>query len=75
MIEYHSRLTALGYHPLHIDLYNRGSGLTTEAISSMLLMLELEGRVSSAPGGRYRPTTTRGAKQAVTHCFLYILGF
>ncbi|WXG56941.1 MAG: hypothetical protein ROD09_20095 [Candidatus Sedimenticola sp. (ex Thyasira tokunagai)] len=35
--------------------------MTAEAVSSMLLMLELEGRVSSAPGGRYCLTTAKGA--------------
>ncbi|MES9856971.1 MAG: DNA-processing protein DprA [Sedimenticola sp.] len=59
--EYRQLFTALDYDPLPIDLLIERSGLTAEAVSSMLLMLELEGRVSSAPGGRYHLTTVRGA--------------
>ncbi|MEJ1296265.1 MAG: DNA-processing protein DprA [Candidatus Sedimenticola sp. (ex Thyasira tokunagai)] len=55
--EYHQLFTALDYDPLPIDLLIERSGLAAEAVSSMLLMLELEGRVSSAPGGRYCLTT------------------
>lgn len=51
--EYRQLLTALDYDPQPVDLLIERSGLTAEAVSSMLLVLELEGRVSSAPGGRY----------------------
>lgn len=44
---------ALGYDPVSVDELITRTGLTAEAVSSMLLLLELEGHVSSAPGGYY----------------------
>jgi DNA processing protein len=44
---------ALGYDPVSVDELIARTGLTAEAVSSMLLLLELEGHVSSAPGGLY----------------------
>ncbi|MEW8069247.1 MAG: DNA-processing protein DprA [Candidatus Thiodiazotropha sp.] len=44
---------ALGYDPVSVDELIARTGLTAEAVSSMLLLLELEGHVSSAPGGYY----------------------
>ena len=43
----------LGYDPIEIDIIIKKSGLTAEVVSSMLLLLELEGQVESLPGGRY----------------------
>ena len=43
----------LGYDPIHIDILIDKSGLTADAVSSMLLLLELQGRVSALPGGKY----------------------
>ncbi|WP_292759461.1 DNA-processing protein DprA [Methylophaga sp. UBA2689] len=43
----------LGYDPIHIDMLIDKSGLTADAVSSMLLLLELQGQVASLPGGRY----------------------
>ena len=54
--DYQSLLQALGYDPLPIDTLIQRSGLTAEAVSSMLLLLELDGVVASAPGGRYYRT-------------------
>ena len=51
--EYRQLLASLGHDPLPADQLIERSGLTAEAVSSMLLLLELEGYVSSAPGGRY----------------------
>ena len=51
--EYAALLAHLGYDPLHIDELVESSGLTPEAVSSMLLMLELDGQVESLPDGRY----------------------
>jgi len=51
--EYAALFAHLGYDPLHIDELVESSGLTPEAVSSMLLMLELDGQVESLPGGRY----------------------
>jgi DNA processing protein len=49
---------ALGYDPATIDELITRTGLTAEAVSSMLLLLELEGHVSSAPGGYYSRVLT-----------------
>ena len=46
-------LTAMGYDPIGIDALVQRLGLTPEAISSMLLILELEGHVAISPGGTY----------------------
>ncbi len=43
----------LGFDPVAIDKLIENSGLTADAVSSMLLLLELEGEVESLPGGRY----------------------
>ena len=47
-------LEAMGFDPVSIDRIVARSGLTAEAVSSMLLIMELEGQVSSLPGGRYQ---------------------
>lgn len=49
--EYRQLLETIGYDPMPIDEIIAQSGLTAEVVSSMLLLLELEGYVSSAPGG------------------------
>lgn len=49
--EYGQLLETIGYDPIQIDEIIAQSGLTAEAVSSMLLLLELEGYVSPAPGG------------------------
>lgn len=51
--DYRILLEYLGYDPIEIDTLIQKSGLTAEAVSSMLLLLELQGRVESLPGGRY----------------------
>jgi len=51
--EYRKVLETLGFEPRSItDLVDR-SGLTAAEVSSMLLVLELEGFVEALPGGRY----------------------
>jgi DNA processing protein len=51
----HARiLDALGHDPCAVDTLVERSGLTAEALSVMLLHLELDGRVASLPGGRYQ---------------------
>ncbi|MEK7779534.1 MAG: DNA-processing protein DprA [Pseudomonadota bacterium] len=47
-------LTHLGYDIVNIDTLCSRSGLTAEVVSAMLLTLELEGQVSSLPGGCYQ---------------------
>jgi len=46
-------LDALGFEPTTIDTLVARSGLSGESIASMLLILELEGRVAPFPGGLY----------------------
>lgn len=47
-------LPHLGYDVTDIDTICMRSGLTAEAVSAMLLLLELEGTVAILPGGRYQ---------------------
>lgn len=51
--EYRQLLVAMGDEPVGIDLLVNRCGLTAEAVSSMLLILELEGYVTAIPGGLY----------------------
>ena len=46
-------LDALGFDPADLDLLVVRTGFKAEAVSSMMLILELEGHVQAAPGGRY----------------------
>ncbi len=62
--DYRQLLDALGYDPVSIDELITRTGLTAEAVSSMLLVLELEGHVSSAPGGRYSRTDTLASRSS-----------
>jgi DNA processing protein len=43
----------LGHGPVSVDWLVERCGLTAEAVSSMLLILELQGLVTAAPGGLY----------------------
>ncbi len=56
--EYQQLFAYLGYDPIHIDELILRSGLTADAVSSMLLLLELQGRVSALPGGKYTRIST-----------------
>jgi len=51
--EYEMLLDALGFEPATIDSLVARTELPSESIASMLLILELEGRVAALPGGRY----------------------
>ena len=51
--EYEMLLDALGFEPATIDTLMARSGLSGESIASMLLILELEGRIAPYPGGLY----------------------
>lgn len=50
---YHKLLTALGFSPVSINDLATRTDLTAAELSSMLLVLELEGLVEALPGGRY----------------------
>ncbi len=51
--EYEMLLDALGFEPATIDVLVARTRLPGESVASMLLILELQGRVSALPGGRY----------------------
>ena len=46
-------LDAVGFGPVGVDILAIRTGLPGEVISSMLLVLELEGRIASYPGGQF----------------------
>ena len=46
-------LDALGFDPTDLDVLVVRTGFKPAAVSSMMLILELEGHVQAAPGGRY----------------------
>jgi DNA processing protein len=58
--DYHRLLAILGSDPLPHDQLVALSGLTAGAVSSMLLILELEGIIESLPGGLYLRTGSAG---------------
>lgn len=47
-------LGLMGFDPVSVETLIERSGLTSEKLSAMLLMLELESKVASLPGGRYQ---------------------
>ena len=51
--EYEMLLDAFGFEPVTFDTLVARSGLSGESIASMLLILELQGRVAPYPGGRF----------------------
>ena len=57
--EYRVLLEAMGFDAVAVDRLVERSGLTAEAVSSMLLILELNGNVSAMPGGLYLRTGKR----------------
>src|SRR5262249_39544529 len=50
---YEMLLDAVGFEPTTVDVLVLRTGLTGESITSMLLALELEGRIAPYPGGRF----------------------
>ncbi len=51
--EYVKLLQAIGHDPVSADELVERSGLTIDQVSSMLLILELEGKIEKLSGGRY----------------------
>jgi DNA processing protein len=51
--EYVKLLEGLGHDPVTTDELVERSGLTIDQVSSMLLILELEGKIEKLSGGRY----------------------
>lgn len=52
--EVHFIFAHLGFDPIDIDGLSQRSGLTIEALSAILLQLELDGQISTLPGGMYQ---------------------
>jgi DNA processing protein len=51
--QYGALLEAMGFDPASTDELAARSGLTIDEVSSMLLILELEGKIEAQAGGRY----------------------
>ncbi len=47
-------LEIMGFDPINMETLISRSGLTSEVLSAMLLVLELESKIASLPGGRYQ---------------------
>jgi DNA processing protein len=47
-------LDCMGFDPINFDTLQTLSGLTTEALSSMLMVLELDSKVTTLSGGKYQ---------------------
>lgn len=52
-----SLLDCMGFDPISMEVLIDRSGLTSENLSAMLLVLELESKVATLPGGRYQRIT------------------
>jgi len=52
--DYGKLLCSMGHGPVSIEMLIAHTGLTAGEVSSMLLILELEGRVESLPGGYFQ---------------------
>jgi DNA processing protein len=51
--DYRRLLEGLGFDPQPVDVLVERTGFPAETVASMLLLLELQGHVSSAPGGHF----------------------
>ncbi len=51
--EYVQLRNSMGHDPISVDQLAANSGLTIDQVSSMLLILELQGEIESLSGGRY----------------------
>jgi DNA processing protein len=51
--DYEMLLDALGFEPATVDVIVERTGLPSGTVASMLLILELQGRIAPHPGGRY----------------------
>ena len=58
--QYQSLLDQLGAEPVAVDTLVERCGLTADAVSSMLLILELHGYVAAKPGGLYFRVAVEG---------------
>ncbi len=53
-LEPNTVLACMGFDAVNFESLRALSGLTTEALSSMLMLLELEGKITSLAGGKYQ---------------------
>ena len=53
-VENHPLFEHLGFDPIDLDNLSQRSGLTIEALSAILLQLEMDGDVATLPGGLYQ---------------------
>jgi len=51
--DYEMLLDAMAFDPVSADELANRSGLTIDQVSSMLLILELEGKIEAQAGGHY----------------------
>ena len=58
--DYVTLLKAMGYEPSSVDQLVQRTGLTPQALSSMLFRLELQGHIRPVPGVGYERVGTRG---------------
>jgi DNA processing protein len=59
---YEILLDALGFEPAGVDTLVERTGLAADEVASMLLILELDGKLESRPGGRYVRRVLKAAK-------------
>jgi DNA processing protein len=59
---YEILLDALGFEPASVDVLVERTGLAADEVASMLLILELDGRLESRPGGNYVRRVLKAAK-------------
>lgn len=57
-VEESTLVRCLGFDPVGIDALVACSGLTSDSVSAILLLMELDGRISSLPGGLYQRSGT-----------------
>jgi DNA processing protein len=55
--DYRKLWASLAHDPLPMDSIIHSSGLTAKAVSAMLLLLELRGKVEAHPGGAFSRKT------------------
>lgn len=59
---YEILLDALGFEPAGVDMLVERTGLRADEVASMLLILELDGKLESRPGGLYVRRVLKAAK-------------
>lgn len=47
-------LACMGFDAINFETILTASGLTTEALSAMLMVMELEGKITTLSGGKYQ---------------------